>query len=236
MSVVSVQSPLSSMVQPPRTTAVDAFSLHDVVASKFIWLDLVERTVLLALFGVFALRMTASFELTTDVAVPLLLASEVLPILLIVFRRWSSSHAMSVNPFDWLLAFVGSNAPLLSVAGTPGDLIPQQVCSLVILAGLLIQISAKLVLWRSFGVVAAVREVKVSGPYRLVRHPMYAGYTIVHIGFLMAFPSLWNLMIYTSALLIQRARLLREEQILRTDPAYRQFATRVRYRLLPGVF
>jgi hypothetical protein len=35
---------------------------------------------------------------------------------------------------------------------------------------------------------------------------------------------------------VQIARLLREEQLLKTDPAYRAFATRVRYRLLPGVF
>jgi protein-S-isoprenylcysteine O-methyltransferase Ste14 len=180
--------------------------------------------------------MTESFELTSDIAVPLLLASEILPILLIVFRKWSNNHAMSINPFDWLLAFVGANTPLLAVAGDHGHVIPQELCSLVILTGLMVQISAKLVLWRSFGIVAAVREVKVSGPYRIVRHPMYAGYTIVHMGFLLAFPSLWNLCIYSAALLVQIARLLREEQLLKTDPAYRAFATRVRYRLLPGVF
>jgi protein-S-isoprenylcysteine O-methyltransferase Ste14 len=106
----------------------------------------------------------------------------------------------------------------------------------VILSGLLIQISAKIVLWRSFGIVAAVREIKVSGPYRFVRHPMYAGYTIVHVGFLLAFPSLWNLAVYASALLVQIARLLREEQLLNRDQHYREFASRVRYRLLPGVF
>lgn len=213
-----------------------ASSFLNITLSKFIWLDLVERIVLVALFGLFALRMTATFELTTDVAVPLLLASEVLPILLIVFRKWSNAHAMSANPYDWILAFVGANAPLLSVAGVPGTVIPQELCSLVILVGLLIQISAKLCLWRSFGIVAAVREVKISGPYRLVRHPMYAGYTVVHIGFLLAFPSLWNLMVYAAALLVQIARLLREEQLLRTAHSYQEYASRVRYRLLPGVF
>jgi protein-S-isoprenylcysteine O-methyltransferase Ste14 len=64
----------------------------------------------------------------------------------------------------------------LAAVSAPGDVIPQELCSLVILSGLLSQISAKLVLWRSFGIVAAVREVKVAGPYRVVRHPMYLGY------------------------------------------------------------
>src|SRR6185437_1936228 len=153
MSIVSFE--------PARPLLLNAFSIRNVVAAKHVWLDLLERTVLLVLFGFFAIRMTESFELTTDVAVPLLLASEVLPILLIVFRKWSNSHAMSINPFDWVLAFVGANAPLLAAAGQPGDLVPQELCSVVILSGLMIQISAKLVLWRSFGIVAAVREVKV---------------------------------------------------------------------------
>jgi protein-S-isoprenylcysteine O-methyltransferase Ste14 len=65
---------------------------------------------------------------------------------------------------------------------------------------------------------------------------MYVGYTVAHIGFLLAFPSFWNLAVYVGALLVQIARLLREEQILKTDPSYREFAKQVRYRLLPGVF
>jgi len=231
VSLISVQES-----QSPIAPLGDVISLQDVVLSKFIWLDLVERTVVLTMFSVFALRLTAAFQLTTDIAIPLLLISEILPVLLIVSRKWSNSHAMSVNPFDWLLAFVGANTPMLAEAASQGSVIPQELCSLVILGGLFIQISAKLVLWRSFGIVAAVREVKVGGPYRFVRHPMYAGYTVAHIGFLLAFPSFWNLAVYVGALLVQIARLLREEQILRTDPSYRQFAKHVRYRLLPGVF
>lgn len=236
MSLISVRRELQPQVALSSHAIDNVISLQDVVVSKFIWLDLVERTVVLAMFSVFALRLTAAFQLTTNIAIPLLLTSEILPVLLIVLRKWNSSHAMSVNPFDWLLAFVGANTPMLAEAANHGSLVPQELCSLVILSGLLIQISAKLVLWRSFGIVAAIREVKIGGPYRFVRHPMYAGYTIAHIGFLLAFPSFWNFVVYAGALLVQIARLLREEQILSTDPTYRQFAEHVRYRLLPGVF
>jgi protein-S-isoprenylcysteine O-methyltransferase Ste14 len=232
VSVISV----SRGTQKPAAPIGAVMSLHHVAASKFIWLDLIERTVVLTMFGIFAIRLTAAFQLTTNIAIPLILTSEILPVLLIAFRKWSSTHAMSMNPFDWLLAFAGASAPMLVEAASHGSFVPQELCSVLILSGLLIQISAKLVLWRSFGIVAAVRDVKVGGPYRFVRHPMYAGYTIAHIGFLLAFPSFWNFTVYAGALLVQIARLLREEQILLTDASYRQFAQRVHYRLLPGLF
>jgi protein-S-isoprenylcysteine O-methyltransferase Ste14 len=104
------------------------------------------------------------------------------------------------------------------------------------LVGLYVQISAKVFLGRSFGLVAANRGIKVTGPYRIVRHPMYAGYTIIHVGFLLSFPSLWNLVLYSTQLAIQMARLLREELLLNQDQSYRDYAARVRYRLIPMIF
>jgi protein-S-isoprenylcysteine O-methyltransferase Ste14 len=137
---------------------------------------------------------------------------------------------MSTKPSDWFLALVAANAPLLAAPGEiPGTIIPQAVCSLIIVTGFLIQIAAKIVLWRSFGVVPAAREIKVLGPYRFVRHPMYVGYIIQHIGFLLAFPMLWNLAVYSGALVVQVARILREERILNGQPLYREFSVRNRH-------
>ena len=103
-------------------------------------------------------------------------------------------------------------------------------------AGMMFQISAKAALWRSYGLIPANRGVKTGGPYRFVRHPMYAGYTLTHIGFLIGFPSLQNLLVYFATFLVEVARLIREELILNKDPLYRDYTTRVHYRLLPGVF
>ena len=68
--------------------------------------------------------------------------------------------------------------------------------------------------------------------------PMYAGYTILHhgMGFLLGFPSFWNIVLYSTELAIQLARLLREELLLNEDQNYRAYATRVRYRVIPLVF
>lgn len=211
--------------------------LRNFENSNFIWLDLLERSVILIMFGFFAVRMYLNFTFTYSIPVLLLLIAEILPVILVIFRKWSNSPVMSTNPSDWFLALVAANAPLLAAPGeTPGTIIPQAMCSLILVCGFLIQISAKIILWRSFGVVPAAREIKVRGPYRFVRHPMYAGYIIQHIGFLLAYPTLWNLAVYSGALVAQVARILREERILNGQPLYRQFSSLVRYRLLPGVF
>ena len=203
-------------------------------ANRLVWLDLIERILVTVTAGFFAARMISSFYATPSLAVALLLIAELLPAAFIICRKFSD--AMSSNPLDWILALVGSIAPLMFVPGVYTTLIPAELCSLVIFSGLLMQISAKVILGRSFGIVAAAREIKVLGPYRFIRHPMYAGYTMTHIGFLLAFPSLWNLAVFSCALIVQIARLLREEKFLSGDPLYRKFASRVRYRLMPGVF
>jgi protein-S-isoprenylcysteine O-methyltransferase Ste14 len=78
--------------------------------------------------------------------------------------------------------------------------------------------------------------VRAGGLYRLVRHPMYAGYMLTHIGFLLVAPSLWNAAIYAAAWALLIARIYAEEQMLSQDAAYQALKTRVRYRLVPGVF
>lgn len=102
--------------------------------------------------------------------------------------------------------------------------------------GVAIQVSGKFFLGRSFGIVAANRGVKASGPYRIVRHPIYAGYTLTHIGFLLFYPCWQNLIVYTVALSIQIVRILKEERVLSQDQAYRDLMGTTPYRLVPGVF
>ena len=91
-------------------------------------------------------------------------------------------------------------------------------------------------LGRSMGAVAAHRGLCLRGPYRFVRHPMYAGYLMGHLGFLAVNPSLWNLAVYVACYALQIPRLFLEEEFLGVDPRYREYQTQVRFRLIPGVF
>ena len=105
----------------------------------------------------------------------------------------------------------------------------------MMIAGLAINVAAKLFLNRSFGVVAANRGVKRGGPYRLVRHPMYLGYIVTQFGFLLSGFSIANLALYLAAWTLQVLRIIEEERFLTRDPAYRNYRGKVRYRLIPGL-
>ena len=68
-----------------------------------------------------------------------------------------------------------------------------------------------------------------------MRHPIYLGYFITHVAFLLAHPSIWNLavLVVADAALYVRAGL--EEQTLLQDPAYARYWASVRWRLVPGL-
>ena len=213
-------------------------------------LDFAERAVVLILFVYFANKMLPKFAelIATEIAHPellwlaastnlqagLLVISELLGVLLVLTRRFAPT--ISRRPTDWALSLMAVNAPLLVAPAAPSTFVPLQIATAVMIAGMIIQISAKAALCRSFGLVPANRGIKTGGPYRFLRHPMYAGYTLTHIGFLLGFPSLQNSFLYIIAFSIEVARLFREESILNQDPLYRNYAARVHYRLLPGVF
>lgn len=201
---------------------------------KWMVLDLIERILVTALFVHFAGKMFVAYSAFANIGVVLLVISEVLVLFLILTR--GRTDKISVNPADWILAFTGTVAPLLATPSMPNPVVPVQLCIGLMLMGLCLQISAKFILWRSFGIVAANRGVKIHGPYRFIRHPIYAGYFVTHVGFLLDSPSLWNTVLYLTALAIQIARLKREERILMLDPTYQTYSASVRYRLLPGLF
>ncbi len=220
------------------------------LVSKNLVLDFTERTILLLLFLHFAYKMLPRLAglVATEIAHPellvlaasinldaaLLVISELLGVFLILTRRPATN--VSTRPLDWTLSLIAVNLPLLVTPATASTFIPSQIPAALMFAGMITQISAKVALWRSFGVVPANRGIKTNGPYRLVRHPMYAGYTLTHIGFLLGYPSLPNALLYLTALLIDIARLMREELVLNKDALYRQYAARVAYRLLPPLF
>lgn len=94
----------------------------------------------------------------------------------------------------------------------------------------------KLSLGRSFALLPANRGVVTRGAYRYVRHPIYAGYLMGHILFLLSNFSIYNLAVYSIITLFQLHRILREEAILAETPEYREYTSMIRYRLIPGIF
>ncbi len=76
-----------------------------------------------------------------------------------------------------------------------------------------------------------------SGPYRMVRHPGYAGNMLALPGMALALNSLWTLVPAAVALVIAVIRTALEDRTLQDElPGYRDYARRVRYRLIPGIY
>jgi protein-S-isoprenylcysteine O-methyltransferase Ste14 len=76
-----------------------------------------------------------------------------------------------------------------------------------------------------------------SGPYRIVRHPGYAGNILPLLGIVLALSSLWTLIPAAVALVIAVIRTALEDRTLQEElPGYKEYARQVRYRLMPGIW
>jgi len=195
-------------------------------------LDLVEQVAVLALYTWLVIRLWPGEFSASNWYPVLLLLSEGLVVLLLLIRR--PTDRISTRGLDWVLAAGGTFVVLL--VGPGAAPLHGPLGAVLMLVGLAIHVGAKLSLFRSFGVVAANRGVKAGGLYRYVRHPMYAGYMLTHVGFLLVAPSRWNLAVHGAAWAVLVARIYAEEKVLSEDPAYQSLKARVRYRLLPGLF
>ncbi len=198
-----------------------------------LYLDLFERCLVVGFYGWLVVRLVNDYLNEGNVASLLLLPCEGLVVVLMVIRR--TSREMSHRLGEWLVALAATCVPMLVVAA--GDaMIPAAWGAVLLLAGLFVQVHAKLTLGRSLGCVPAHRGLRLRGPYRFVRHPMYAGYLLSHLAFLSLNLSMWNLAVYGLCYALQIPRILMEERLLSVDSCYRDYQTQVRFRLIPGLF
>ena len=76
-----------------------------------------------------------------------------------------------------------------------------------------------------------------TGPYAFVRHPMYSAAVLFMVGIALLVGSWWGLAMSPVFAILFAVRIRIEEQTLMTGlPGYGDYAARVRYRLLPGVW
>ncbi|WP_175942017.1 isoprenylcysteine carboxylmethyltransferase family protein [Caballeronia sp. BCC1704] len=193
------------------------------------------RIVTVATLGLFLYGSLVQFwRDPSRVTVLLMVLSEVVTIVFSLLSRVPGKR-------DWnvLSVMVSSVATFYFLAFDikPGiHLIPEWVAVCLQVIGMSVQISAKLSLRRSFGILPANRGVVVHGPYKLIRHPMYFGYLIKDIGFLLPNFGLQNVIVLAVHWTLQVTRIVREERLLSEDDTYREYAKRVRYRLIAGIF
>src|SRR5579859_5315652 len=85
--------------------------------------------------------------------------------------------------------------------------------------------------------IGAGQQIVTTGPYALVRHPMYSGAIVMLIGVPLALGSWWGLLTVLPIMAVIVWRLLEEEKFLVTNlPGYSEYQHKVWYRLLPFVW
>ena len=85
--------------------------------------------------------------------------------------------------------------------------------------------------------VAQDQKVIATGPYSVVRHPMYAGALLYLIGTPLALGSWWGLVPFVATLPFLIWRIFDEEAFLaRNLPGYAGYRNQVRFRLMPGIW
>jgi protein-S-isoprenylcysteine O-methyltransferase Ste14 len=196
--------------------------------------DLAARAFVAVLFVLLSINLLGDFTRTQRLTGLLLLVSELLVVVLTIFRRRAQTVDRST---------LARLATVLSIAGPPmlrvseeGALVSDYVTAAASAAGLCLVIAAKVTLGRSFGIVPANRGIVAGGPYHLVRHPIYTGYLVTHLAFLVAHPTYWNLAMVVIADTALVVRALVEERVLGSDERYRAYCSRVGWHLVPGVF
>ena len=195
--------------------------------------DLLARVGIGALFVLLAFRVGREFAETGHLTGLLLLVSEALVVLLTVVRR----RAKIVDR-SWQARLIAT----ISIVGVPfirptgGGLLVDAITASISAAGLLVIITGKLTLGRSFGLMPANRGIVCRGVYQRLRHPIYAGYLVTHVAFLIAHPSLWNLAVLLVSDTALMVRSIYEERTLAKDVEYAEYMTRVRWRVAPGLF
>jgi protein-S-isoprenylcysteine O-methyltransferase Ste14 len=195
--------------------------------------DFAGRAAISAWFVAFAVQIGAEFLRTGHLTGLLLLVSELLVVVLTVMRR----PAVLVDR-AWKTRVVALTSmvgiPLLRPLGV--GIVPDAATAAVSAMGLLLIIAGKVALGRSFGLMPANRGIVCRGVYRVMRHPIYAGYLITHAAFLVAHPIGWNLLVLVASDTALLVRAIYEERTLARDPAYASYMTNVRWRVVPGVF
>lgn len=184
--------------------------------------------------ALFSVRIFRAFSITGAPHLLLLLGGELLSVVLVLSARrarhadrsWAPLAATVVSTFYFFFVRLDYGTPVL----------PELLCNAIQLCGIGTQIAAKLRLGRSYGVLPELRGLVTDGPYRWVRHPIYLGYLINHVGFLLANASAWNLGVYALLYVILYLRMLQEEHVLARDPAFADYKRSVRHRLIPGLF
>jgi|SRR6516225_5275649 protein-S-isoprenylcysteine O-methyltransferase Ste14 len=116
------------------------------------------------------------------------------------------------------------------------SLTEEVVSTLFTMIGNVAAVIALAQLGRSFSIMAESRRLVTTGPYRFVRHPLYAAEEIATIGMFMQFALPWAALLFVVQVAFQLRRMHNEELVLTARfPEYDVYS-QTTARLIPGIY
>lgn len=135
-----------------------------------------------------------------------------------------------------IIALAGSWLPLLTMPSQFNHPVVMAISIPLQTVGFIYLMLAIASLWRSFGIFAAYREIRMGGLYRFVRHPLYSAELVGYSSVILQNLSAYNVCLFLIQIICQLIRIRDEEALLSQDPVYQEYCKRVRYRLIPWVY
>jgi protein-S-isoprenylcysteine O-methyltransferase Ste14 len=132
---------------------------------------------------------------------------------------------------ETIFAWVGAILPMFIVQLHPSGVL--WLGSVVQLIALALTLYSLYSLGYSFGIAPADRGLVKSGPYRFIRHPLYASEILFFLGYLISSPTWRNTAAFAIALVVDIVRIEMEEKVL---DGYTDYKEEVRWRLIPWVY
>lgn len=127
------------------------------------------------------------------------------PLTIYLLSGWLGSRYPGIDPFSHANGHLWE--VLLGWEGNP-HLNPLHILSNVVIAAGFILLSAS---WNVLYKAQRAKQLATTGPYARVRHPQYAGFVLIMVGFLMQWPTLVTLVMFP-VLVTMYVRLARREE------------------------
>ena len=146
-------------------------------------------------------------------------------------RDYSIASSIAVG-----IAYIYPYAQVIYLRWSPGEEAWPKVGLVLITFAAVLSLVSLFTIRKFFGIRPALRGLVRSGPYRLVRHPIYVSYILADIGYNL---EEWNSVTVLLVLVGWAAlvyRIYAEEQVLSQHADWPAYVRSVRYRLFPGLW